>query len=173
MQNITPSKYFRKRTLRSSGEVEKDEGKIILDEVPNAVYDQHTDRIYFRDLSKVKIMPDITMEYREATQEEVDSFADSHGIVFTGEYSSNSVKTRNRQLLSLVSDKMNALPEEKLSELIDYAKSSLPNLVQNDRFTVTSEKELKELLYAFDERIYTTPVTKEKRIASTIDSLHV
>lgn len=106
MQNITPSKYFKKRTLRSSGLVEKEEGKIILDDIPSAVYNQNTDRIYFKDLSKVKIMPDIIMEYREATQEEVDSFANSHGIVFTGNYSSDSVKTRNRQLLSLVSDKM-------------------------------------------------------------------
>ena len=38
MQNITPSKYFKKRTFGSSGKVEKDEGKIILDGTPSKVF---------------------------------------------------------------------------------------------------------------------------------------
>ena len=66
---------------------------------------------------------------------------------------------------------MSSLSVEKLNELINYAKSSLPNMFQNEHFTITSEKDLKQLLYAFDERIYTTPVTNEKRIASDVDVL--
>ena len=169
VQNITSYKVMKKRMLSSNGFVEQG-FKLIINDEPDFIYDENTDRLYFKSLTAVShLLPGIIMEYREATEEEVRTFVDLMDIDLVDGYTQQDIKTRNRKLIALVSSKVTALSDSKRQKLFDYVEEYCPQFVIDSKMTVRSEKELHELLLALDERFYTTPVTGVRRKALTVD----
>lgn len=110
------------------------------------------------------------MEFREATKDEVSSFVKTMIIDLVDGYREDGIKTRNRKLIAIVSDKISNLSDGMKAELLDYVQSYCPQYVVGSKLTVRSDKEFNELLYALDERFYTTPSPnrKVKHLLSTV-----
>ena len=170
VQNINGHRIFKKRFIWNRGELTNSSDKLVINEVPDFIYDRVKDRLLFRNISAVRtLLPGIIEEYREATDDEVREFIDLMDIKLVGGYTQNDIKTRNRKLIALISSRIDNLSDSKRKELFDYVREYCPMYVVDSNLTVKSDKELNELLYALDERFYKTPVTGVTRKALTVD----
>ncbi len=171
IQNITPSIIFRKRLLQSDQTIMLPNNNLVINDVPDVIYDKSRDRLYFKKLSSIKILPGISIEYREATDTEVIKFIEKTNINLENGYDVSKIKIKNRKLLNLVLEKIESLPDNLVTDLINYVAKTCPKYSLNNNFVISNEKEMNELLMVFDERQYITPVTKEKRIANSVEKI--
>lgn len=176
-QKISPAQLVRKRylSLANTPALIDNEPLIIIHKLPDAVYDKATDTLYFKSLSTISsIFKGIASLYREATQQETETFLQSNFIALGTGYSADKVKKANRKRIAMAMDTLNGLSGKKkknmLSYINDYCKN-LPFDVKKGTFTIETEEELKLLLYGIEERFYTTQVGKEKRLANSVTPL--
>lgn len=175
-QNITKSKLVKRKRIVHMGEDFKyDEGakSIALNEIPDAVYVRTNDRLYFRKLVSVTgIFTGIDQLYREATESETENFLERSFITLKNDFSSNMVKTANRKRIALAEDILSGLQEDEQEKIFSYIGDYCPNLKCADgSFEICNENDLKLLLFGIEQRFYTTPVGKEKRIANSVIKL--
>ncbi len=64
-------------------------------------------------------------------------------------------------------DFVSSLNEAQKSELRDYVERNSGVNIGNGQFEVSSETELKNLLYAFEQRFYETIIGGERRVANS------
>lgn len=177
-QNITKSKLIRhKRIVHMGEEFKYDEGgmSITLNEWPDAIYTREEDRLYFRKLTSVtKIFTGIDQLYREATEDETKKFLERNFITLKSDFSSERVKTANRKRIALAEDTLSGLEETEQEKIFSYIGEYCPALkCAEGSFEVENESDLKMLLFGIEQRFYTTPVGKEKRIANSVVALPV
>lgn len=95
-------------------------------------------------------------------------------IVLKDNYETSSVKTANRKRIALASKTLSGLDEEEKSNIFSYISEYIPELTTEDNaFFVGSEDDLKMVLFGIEQRFYTTPVGKEKRIANSVITMGV
>ena len=113
------------------------------------------------------------MLYREATQEETDSFLANDFISLKDDYSGSKVKTANRKRIALAAKTLSELDEPDRKNIFTYIGDYCPALkVYENSLELGSENELKMLLYGIEQRFYTTPVGGEKRLANSVIRLN-
>lgn len=171
-QRITPSCFVNKKIILDySGQPKIVEHRKQLEVKPesDAVFVTATDTLYFKKIARIKtIFPGIEELDREATQPEVDKFL-SHGKIKLQEgYDAHSVGSHNRKRIAYIGNKYLNLSSEKQQELVAYAKDKTGINFENDIFKVGSETDLKNLLYALDQRHYYANVYEENRIANSV-----
>lgn len=172
-QNITKSRLITKKSIFSSGENYKynnNQQEIIINDLPDAIYISTENRLYFRKLESItSIFKGIEQLYREATDDEVDTFLKSDFISLQNNYSVSNVKTANRKRIALAKKTLEGLSESDQRQIFSYIGEYCPNL-QTDRatFKVGTEDEMKMLLFGIEQRFYTTPVGGEKRLANSV-----
>ena len=176
-QNVSKSKLVSQKRIIRFGEkftYNPDSSEIVIRDLPDAIYDKTTDSLYFRRLESItSIFRGIDMLYREATQEEIDSFLANDFISLKEDYSGNKVKTANRKRIALAAKTLSELDESDRNHIFRYIGDYCPNLqVSENAFEVGSENELKMLLYGIEQRFYTTPVGGEKRLANSVITLN-
>lgn len=171
-QRITPSLYvMRKTVLDYSGEPRLVEHRKQLEirQESDAVYLPDSDTLYFKSLGKIKaIFPGIEALQREATQPEVDSFLGNIFVLLPEGYNAESVGVQNRKRIADIIPKYNALRAHKKRQLISYAREKAGVELEGGAFKITSDKDLKNLLYAMDERYYYADIYEEERVANSI-----
>lgn len=107
--------------------------------------------------------------YKEATSNEVESFLNQSFIQTGDGFTFENVGKLNRHRMALASKTLNTLNEKNKKELFEYASQYYPELnYQKGVFRLESDNDLKKLLYGIEQRFYTTPITKEKRVATSI-----
>ena len=83
-QNVSKSKLVSQKRIVHFGEgftYKTNCAEIVIRDLPDAIYDKTTDNLYFRRLESITgIFRGIDMLYREATQEETDTFLASDFI---------------------------------------------------------------------------------------------
>lgn len=170
-QKITPSLFVNKKTILDySGEpkIVECRKQIEIKDESDAIYANDTDTLYFKFISKIKtIFPGIEILHRDATQPEVDDFLGNNFIVLSN-YQSNRVGSMNRKRIADIGMKYNTLGIEKQKKLIEYAKSKSEVKIENDQFVISSENDLKNVLYAMDQRYYYADIYEENRIANSV-----
>ena len=171
-QRITPSRYINKKTfLDFSGEPKIVDKCRQLEIKPDsdAVYDVNEDILYFKDITKIKyIFPGIEVLHREATKDEVDGFL-KNDFIELNNYDTNKVGVNNRKLIADIGLKYKSLSGTMKKELIEYVKSKAGlNISGQGAFIISSEPDLKNLLYAMDQRYYYADIYKENRIANSV-----
>ena len=125
--------------------------------------------LYFRQIARIKtIFPEIEELSREATQTEVDNFLNHGTIALLERYDTHSVGSHNRKRIADIGNKYLNLSPKKQQELIDYAKGKTGINFENGTFKVGSETDLKNLLYAMDQRYYRAEIYAENRVANSI-----
>lgn len=177
-QKVTPAAFI-KRKLIQFGEVatlHESDDRLVVKSSADAVYLKASDTLIFRDLSSISsIFKGIDELYKEATDIEVMTFLSSDFMRLAGTYSHASVSTPNRKRIALVSDTLNAMPVEQRTGLIayikDYCKDEIKLSTDGRQFEISSDKELKLVLYGIEERFYTTQHSRQKRLANSIQKL--
>lgn len=171
-QRITPSRFVnQKRFLDFSGEpqIVEQRNQLEIKTESDAVYVDAEDTLYFKDVAKIKFFfPGIEILHREATQEEVNDFLGNHFIALEN-YEAVSVGALNRKRIADIGAKYQNLTNDKKSQLIDYAKEKADiSLTAEGAFKISSETDLKNLLFAMDQRYYYADVYEENRVANSV-----
>lgn len=175
-QRIYKNARYLKRNYLSIGDnikFARNANIITLNNEPDAIYRKSEDSLYFKKLETIApIFKGIDCLYKEATDVEVSEFLNQDFIYIGGEYGIKRVGKANRKRLSLVAEKLSVMNKREKAEVLAYTKEYFPEL-SNDgkRFSINSEEDLKKLIFGIEERLYTTPVTKEQRAANSIIAL--
>lgn len=174
-QKVTRNAFIKKRSFITLGEGFEKKENISLFQInvyPDAIYDRTKDVLYFRKLFSItKIFNGINEIYRAATDREVQSFLAEKAFSLADGFSAEKVKIPNRKKIALVQDTFSKMSKQEKKEMFDYIKDYYPNLsLNNGKAQISSEEDLKNILYGLEERFYTTLITKEKRIANSITS---
>ena len=171
-QRITSSRFVNRKTILDySGEpkIVEDRKQLEVKLESDAIFITATDTLYFRQIAKIKtIFPGIEELAREATQAEVDKFLNHGSIALKEEYNAHSVGSLNRKRIADIRNKYLSLSPEKQQELVDYAKDKPGINFENGTFKIGSETDLKNLLYAMDQRYYRADIYEENRIANSV-----
>lgn len=173
-QKMTPSQILRKRWFRISEApaMEHDSPIITLHQQVDALYDPTGDTLYFRDFAKLGAMFDgIEALYRDATQQEVEQFLSYDFITLANDYSPDSVKKANRKRIAVVMDKLNQYSPEDQRAILGNIPPYCPDIVSandNTTFVISTEEQLKRLLFGIEQRYFTTPVGGERRLANSV-----
>lgn len=173
-QKISDSLLIKKKyvSLSQTPVFVQNEPIIILNKVPDAIYDNNSDVLYFRKLSTISsIFRGIDTLYKEATQSETEQFLQSNFIQLEDGYDANKVKTANRKRIALAMDTLAAYSNEDRRSIFSYIKGYCEDLQydeSNSHFKLKSEEDLKKLLYGIEQRYYTTVLGGEKRLANSV-----
>lgn len=167
---MSSSFVFKKLLDLNSSSYITDGNFIVINEIPDAIYDTRTDVFYFRDLSRISsIFEGIDSLYREATNDEVDSFLKDDLI---NNQEAFKVGIPNRKKIALALNKLNDFSKRDRVHITSYIKTYYPNLkVNNGKFVISSDIELTHFIYGIEQRFYTTEIGNEKRIASAVFAL--
>ena len=171
-QNITKSQLQYKRFIRLGDDYTFNDNSrnITINSIPDAIYIPSRDILYFKRLSSISgIFEGISELYREATQAETAAFLESDFISLQDGYSAESVKQANRKRIAMAVDTIRRFDDAQRTAVFGCIRDYCPGLIAEDgAFNVSNEQELKLLLYGIEQRFYTTPDGRERRIANSI-----
>lgn len=175
-QRVFQSRVLKNKKFIHIGDdvkIENTNNSIIINNVPDAIYVKNDDRLYFKKFEVITpIFRGIEELYCEATDDEVEDFLGAKFIQLKNDYSTEKVKKANRKRIALAIKSLSEYTDEQKNTIFSYTNEYFPNLDFNGTsFEVSSEEDLKNLLYGIEQRFYTTVATKEKRCASSVYSL--
>ncbi|HGS4462791.1 TPA: ATP F0F1 synthase synthase [Vibrio metschnikovii] len=177
-QKITPSLFVKRKTLvfGEAAELEKSQTRLVINTLPDAVYYKAADTLIFKNLATISsIFVGIDELYKEATKEEVEQFLEEPFIETSNGYSVDKVSKPNRKRIGLAMKTLeNMSPDDKTNmlEYIDgYCEQKLKFDKQNQKFEISTDEDLKLLVYGIEQRFYTTPFGKEKRCANSVTTM--
>lgn len=173
-QRFVFSNIINKKWISLSGEpeIKIDQPILIIKSIPDAIYRKSTDTLYFKNLNDVKpIFPSIIELYREATDEETETFLNSEFITLNDGFEKSKVKTANRKRIAMAIETLANLQDEHKTQIHNYIREYCPDLEfseESNQFTISNEEHLKNLIFGIEQRFYTTLVGNEKRLANSI-----
>lgn len=171
-QKMLPSQLMKKTILDLSDAPKILENKkmIVLHKKIDAIYSKNEDILFFRDFSKLKtFFRDIEILYREATEEEVNEFLSFDFIQTISNFTYKDIGLANRKRIALILDRVKTLQEKEKTTLLNYIHEYCSDITYKDKtFQISTEKQLRELLFGLEERYYTTLLDREKRLANSI-----
>ena len=175
-QRAYQSRVLKNKKLIHIGDdvkIESTGNSIIINDIPDAAYIKDIDRLYFRKFEVITpIFRGIEELYREATDEETEKFLVAKFIKLKDDYSVKSVKKANRKRIALAMKSLSEYTDKQKNTIFSYTSDYFPDLqFDGTSFEVSSEDDLKNLLYGIEQRLYTTVATNEKRCASSVYSL--
>lgn len=177
-QKITPSLYATRNSL-SFGEkvqLEKNAKRLFIQTLPDAIYDKAKDMLVFKNLVAISsIFKGIDQLYKEATNEEVTLFLQQPFIELASDYVCSKVSKPNRKRVALAMNTLASMPSDTKVKMIayisDYCTDKLTYDDESNKFNISTDEELKYLLYGIEQRFYTTVLDDEKRLANSIQIL--
>ncbi len=171
-KQLIRKKYFTlsdEPTLHDSGAI------IILNDYPDAIYVKNSDTLYFKNLRPITgIFKGIDILYREATQDETQEFLDNDFIQLENGFAVDNVKKANRKRIAMAMTTLARFTAEEKLDIFTYVREYCEQLNFNEaekNFAISSEEELKQLLYGIEQRYYTTRLGGERRLANSIITL--
>lgn len=177
-QKITPSLFVKKKFLAfgETAEVEESSNRLVINEQPDAFYFKQSDTLVFRNLATItSIFRGIDELYREATQQETENFLQSEFINLKDDYDANKVSQPNRKRIALAMDSLAKMSDQDkvgiLAYIDEYCDQKLKFDQTTNQFEISTDDELKLLLYGVEQRFYTTKFGKEKRLANSVTSI--
>lgn len=104
--------------------MENNEARIVVNAVPDAIYQKNTDALVFRSLATISsIFQGIDELYKEATQEEVESFLGESFVGLSGGYVPEKVFKPNRKRVALAMRTLASIPAEDRDQMLSYIHS--------------------------------------------------
>ncbi|MGI2179657.1 ATP F0F1 synthase synthase [Shewanella frigidimarina] len=177
-QKVTPSLFINKKMIAfgEAAEVEDNSTRLVINTLPDAVYFKDDDTLIFRNLATISsIFKGIDTLYKEATNDEVEAFLEEDFIELSNGYGMNKVSKPNRKRIALAMDTLAAMPaadrDQMYSYIHSYCEKKLKFDKDNSKFEITTDDELKYLLYGIEQRFYTTEFGHEKRLANSVQAM--
>ncbi len=177
-QKLTPSLFIRRKTMvfGETAEVEESSNRLVINALPDAVYYKASDTLIFKNLATISsIFKGVDELYKEATKEEVEQFLDESFIELADGYDVSKVSKPNRKRIALAMASLDAMSDDDKSSMLsyvnDYCENKLNYDYENNKFEVSTDNDLKLLLYGIEQRFYTTPFGQEKRIANSVQPI--
>lgn len=173
-QKITPSLFVKRKTLvfGESAELEKSQTRLVINALPDAIYFKTEDTLIFKSLATISsIFKGIDELYKEATKEEVEHFLDESFIETSNGYSVDKVSKPNRKRIGLAMKTLEGMLADDKTNMLKYIDGYCEKLnydKQNQKFKISTDEDLKLLVYGIEQRFYTTPFGKEKRCAHSV-----
>lgn len=177
-QKVTPSLFIKKKFIDfgEAAAIEEGGNRLVINDQPDAIYFKDSDTLVFRNLATISsIFKGIDALYREATQQEAETFLQSEFIDLKDNYDASQVSKPNRKRIALAIDslaKMSA--QDKVDILVyidDYCEQKLKFDEVAKQFEISTDDELKLLLYGIEQRFYTTLFGQEKRLANSVQPM--
>jgi len=151
---------------------EENQTLIIINEYPDAVYNKTTDKLYFKDLSRIRpFFSGIEVLLKEATEQELDNFIGLDLINVKDGFDKSKIGLSNRRRVRTALQQYDSMSENDKSLLNDYIKKYRPQLNYDEdstTFEIGSDEDVKNLIFGIDQRYYTTEISKEQRIANSV-----
>lgn len=174
-QKITPSLFVKRKAIvfGESAALEKSKARLVINTFPDAVYFKQEDTLVFRSLASISsIFKGIDELYREATNEEVENFLDESFIELNADYSVDKVSIPNRKRIGLAMKTLEGMSADDKTNMLEYIEGYCEQKLnfdkQNQKFEISTDEELKLLVYGIEQRFYTTPFGQEKRLANSV-----
>ncbi|MEM1484249.1 hypothetical protein V6615_05135 [Oscillospiraceae bacterium PP1C4] len=175
-QRIAKSQLLEKKiiTIGDQFTYKANSKDIVIHDPADAIYVKRANTLYFKKLSAITgIFKGIDELFREATTAETQAFLANDFIKLKNNFCAASVKQANRKRIALAMEALNNFDYEQKSTVFNTVKEYCPQLVAEDEtFKIETESDLALLLYGIDQRFYTTPDGKEKRIANSVIRLN-
>lgn len=150
------------------------ENMVIINNEPDAIYVKNEDKLIFKNISRIRaIFNGIDILYREATNEEVATFLNIEGITLADEFGTDKVSVPNRRRISNALTQYNAFTDVERQTLGEYIRKYCPEIYDTNSSTVKigTDENLKKFIYAVDQRYYETPINRQKRVATSVESI--
>lgn len=174
-QKVTKQQIIKKKAISFSNDRPelKEEPNLFIQQEPHAVYEKDTDRLYFKNIKSLfTLFKGIEELYRMASEEEVKKFLNNPLIKLDNNFNSSLVKNSNRYRIALIENNTLVKITNNRKKFIRYvAEYSAEMKCMEDQIIISSDQELKILLYGINERYFTTPFTREKFAARTIEKM--
>jgi hypothetical protein len=176
-QKLSSTQLIQKKwfTLSTAPVLEENKAIIVINDFPDAVYVKSEDILYFKRLPAIfGIFKGITELYKEATQQETETFLKNSFIKLEDDYNADKVKTANRKRIALAMETFKKFTPKEKKSVSAYIKDYCQNLSYDEKksnFTIKSEDDLKHLLWGIEQRYYTTPISNEKRVANSVSPI--
>ena len=173
-QKIGPSQLVEKKRISfgESYEYSSNSKSIVINTFPDAIYSKNNDTLFFQKLeSLTTIFKGIDVLYKEATEQETTSFLQNDFISLYDDFNATKVNKSIRKKITLATNTLNSLDSTQKLRMIEYIKVNADLIFENNAFSISSEDDLKKLLFGISERYYETPISQEKRIANSIITL--
>lgn len=102
---------------------------------------------------------------KEATNQEVQTFLDEPFITLAKNYGLDHVSKPNRKRIALAMATLATMSDDDKTNMLgyidEYCDKKLSFDAENSKFEVSTDDELKLLLYGIEQRFYTTPFGKK------------
>lgn len=177
-QKVTPSLLITRKLLAFGeyAKLENSSDRILIEPEPSAIYLKQSDSLLFKSLATISsIFIGIDELYREATDQEIEQFFSCPFVGVAGTFNIQSVSITNRKRIGLASKTLAEMGSEDQAQLPDYISEYCGERLPFDqgagKFQISSDEDLKLLLYGIEQRFYTTPFGKEKRLANSVQRI--
>lgn len=171
-QKMLSSQLLEKKwfSISESPKLVADKPIIVINNSADGIYNRDEDILYFKKLTSVSaIFKGIEILYREATNDETETFLKNDFIKLEDGYDAESVKTANRKRIAMAMDTLNKFTKEEKKQVFSYIQDYCKDVkFQNEAFEIRTEEDLKQILYGIEQRYYTTPFGHEKRLANSV-----
>lgn len=179
MQNFTRGNYLRKKWFSWNGEAvtyKEEDGLVFVNPIPNCIYDNQTHCIYFMDIVKAyAIFKCLKLDYKAATDEETDQMLQSDIIQTEGGFNVTKVGVSNRKRITSILAKFNQYEPDMKNTLRAYIREKVGTNLRYDeetgKFMVSSDTQLRLLLFGIQQRLYQPPLEEEVQVATATTSL--
>ncbi|OOV86157.1 ATP F0F1 synthase synthase [Oceanospirillum linum] len=174
-QKITPSLFVKRKTLvfGEAATLEQSQTRLVINALPDAVYFKGSDTLVFRNLATISsIFKGIDELYKEATKEEVEQFLGESFIELSNDYDVEKVSKPNRKRIGLAMKTLEGMSADDKTNMLEYIEGYCEQKLnfdkQNQKFEISTDEELKLLVYGIEQRFYTTQFGQEKRLANSV-----
>ncbi|MFB2539442.1 ATP F0F1 synthase synthase [Acinetobacter sp. c3-l95] len=176
-QKVYPSLFIKRKsiTFGEVAKIEQPENRLFIKPLPDAIYLKDSDTLIFRDLAVIaSIFKGIDVLFKEATKEEVAKFL-AEPFIKLENYGVDDVSKPNRKRIGLAMKTLSDMTVDDRNSLIpyitEYCKNSLTYDEISGKFTISKDDDLKLLVYGIEQRFYTTLISKEKRLANSVQTV--
>lgn len=177
IQRILKGCYIKKASFWSTGDqiqYANDNKMVTINLIPDGIYDQVRDILYFQDLHKLySIFSNIKHEYIQGTDDQVQEFLSNEMISLGEGFNMSNISLTNRKRINEVLNEYNSYNEEQKSELWDYIRKYTNGelLFDDSKFIINSDADLRLLLFGMSKRLYQPPLTNDVQVATSTTSI--
>ena len=162
-QRLYPRYYFERAFIRFDQEckLKEPEKMIILNKKTDVYYSGTEKRIYFYDFTQANIIIDLMMFYRDANETDFNTFRQISILDIS--ITNNEIGQRNGKKVAQMLDE-NIFETWDLSKIKKYAKKydQKINISSENKYLITSQKDIGILFDIVKERFFTTEYSKIK-----------